>query len=509
MALTPITPRDRLQRLVDLGRKTWRYGWLIAVFTIAGVGLSLVFALARPRSYLSWATLFYQERIQSSLVSANPQEIAQRNIGDRYRELLLARNQLVQIINDPTLDPFPPDLDPDLKIEKLRLAVRFAARGAMAFRIEYTDSDADRAKRVTEKLTSLLQEKDQAVRNEINADTLAFILEQKQAAEVELKKAETAFNVFLSRHPEFVSDGSGAPAEGVSIRKANPTRPTGPRQSGIERQLQRIIARLNAPPDGPPITTSAPKTPERIAAEAAVREAERDVATARRELDQALSKYTDKHPSAITAQDRLAAATQRLRQAAAALPPEVETTVRPATAEDRTRLEKERAQLEAELRAEQARAGRPSEPAAPDATEARVVQLESENTWLRSNLALQRESVSSLARKARDATLNNNQGLAEQGRLSVIDPAFKPARPSGPGKAIFLMAGTILFFALGATFALALAVIDDRLYRRADLDQLGFPVLAVIPASPPAKAVARRARPVRPKPPAQGKDGPG
>jgi hypothetical protein len=34
-------------------------------------------------------------------------------------------------------------------------------------------------------------------------------------------------------------------------------------------------------------------------------------------------------------------------------------------------------------------------------------------------------------------------------------------------------------------------VIDDRLYRRADIDQLGIAVLAVIP--PPEKAVKRRA----------------
>ena len=145
MALPPITPRDRVQRLVDLARKTWRYWWLVAVFAVLGAGLSLVFALTRPRNYLSWTTLFYQERIQSSLLSPNREEIAQRNIGDRYRELLLARRQLEQIINDPTLDPFPKERDPDLKLEKLRQAVRFASRGAMAFRIEFTDSDPVRA----------------------------------------------------------------------------------------------------------------------------------------------------------------------------------------------------------------------------------------------------------------------------------------------------------------------------------------------------------------------------
>jgi capsular polysaccharide biosynthesis protein len=61
-------------------------------------------------------------------------------------------------------------------------------------------------------------------------------------------------------------------------------------------------------------------------------------------------------------------------------------------------------------------------------------------------------------------------------------------RPSGPGKTIFLLAGMVLFLSLGVALAVALAVIDDRLYRRADIDQLGIAVLAVIPPPEDHKA---------------------
>src|SRR5215470_14190662 len=107
MALTPVTPRDRLQQLADLTRKTFRYWWLIAMFGLAGGALAFAFATTRPKKFQSWATLFYQERIQSQLLSPGREEAATRNIGDRYRELLLARPQLDQIIAEPTLDPFP------------------------------------------------------------------------------------------------------------------------------------------------------------------------------------------------------------------------------------------------------------------------------------------------------------------------------------------------------------------------------------------------------------------
>jgi hypothetical protein len=285
MALSPITPRDRLQRLVDLVRKTWRYWWLVALFAVAGAGLSLAFALTRPRNYLSWATLFYQERIQSQLLSPNKEEIAQRNIGDRYRELLLARKQLDQIIDDPSLDPFPQEHDRDLKIEKLRLVVRFAARGAMAFRIEFTDTDPERAKRVTEKLTKLLQETEEAMRNEQAAETVKFATEQKDVAAAELKTAEQALAAFLAKHPEFVVDASATSSEGASIRAAHtPNKPVSgnTRLSGAERQLQRIEVLLSAPPNAPSIKIPVPSSPERIAAEAAVAEAQRELATAKR-----------------------------------------------------------------------------------------------------------------------------------------------------------------------------------------------------------------------------------
>src|SRR5262245_46929083 len=98
-----MTPRDKLQRLVDIGRKTTRYWWLVAVLAITGAALTLAFVLIRPKKYQSYAVLFYQERIQTSLLS-NREEQVQRNIGDRYRELLLARGQLEQIVRDRKLN---------------------------------------------------------------------------------------------------------------------------------------------------------------------------------------------------------------------------------------------------------------------------------------------------------------------------------------------------------------------------------------------------------------------
>jgi len=485
MALSPITPRDRLQRLSDLGKKTLRYWWLVAVFAVVGGGLSLAFAMFKSRSYQSWATLFYQERIQTQLMTPNREEAVQRNIGDRYRELLLARAQLEQIIADPKLDPFPGLEDDEVKIDKLRQAIRFEARGANAFRITYSDKDPDRAKAVALKLTDLLQAKDKDLRNEIAQATVTFATEQKETASAVLRTQEQALSSFLAQHPEFAQDANQTNSEGAGIRAIRaPKTPTGgnARIYALERQRQRIQARLNANPDAPPVVTQAPETPERIAARANADDAKRELASAQKDLEEAKTKYTDLHPSVKAAQGRVDSALQKLRQAQAAIPPAVETTVAPATPQDRAKLQKELGQLEEQIAAEQRKSGAPAA-ATPDTSGTDwVVKLETQHADLRRDVKEQRDRVAALADSVFRAQLDASQKLAETGgRLSVVDPAFKPIKPSGPGKTIFLLAGMVLFLSLGVALAVGLAVIDDRLYRRADLDLLGVRVLAVIP----------------------------
>jgi uncharacterized protein involved in exopolysaccharide biosynthesis len=493
MALAPITPRDRLQRLVDLGKKTLRYWWLVAAFAVVGGALSLAFAVMRPRAYTSYAVLFYQERIQSSLLS-NREEQVQRNIGDRYRELLLARAQLEQVVTDPKLNPYPEITDPDLAVDKLRTAIRFESRGANSFRINYTDGDADRAKAVTERLTQLLRDKDEALRNDQAQATVSFATTQKEEAGAELRKREQALAEFLAKHPEFAQDPN-TQGEGASIRaiRNNQPKATGnPKLYALERQRMRLQARLDAPPDAPPIRVPAPPSAERTAADAAVAEAQRELNSANRELEDAKGRYTDQHPAVMKAQERVAAAQARVARAKSMVPPDVETPVAPATPADRNKLQKELGQLDEQIAAEQKAKGGSPAPSA-DATTNWVVQLETEHADLRRAVNEQRERVGSLADSVFRAQMDASQKLAETGgQLSVVDPAFKPGRPSGPGKTIFLIAGMMLFLALGGSFAIGMAIIDDRLYRRGDIDHLGFAVLAVIPPAPPRRKRPRK-----------------
>jgi capsular polysaccharide biosynthesis protein len=494
MALAPITPRDRLSRLVDLGQKALRYWWLVAVCAVVGGGLSLAFSLTMSRRYDSWAVLYYQERIQSSVF--NRQEEVQRNLGDRFRELLLARTQLAQIVEDPKLSAFG-SIDEELAIDKLRNAIRFEARGGNNFRITYSDMDPDRAKAVVERLTKLLQDKDNSLRNDQAQLTVTFATQQKDEAANDLRAREQELAEFLAKHPEFAQDpatqnggGEGASIRAIRNQKA-PVVVGNARLYALERQRMRLQARLDAPPDAPPIKMPAPPSPERIAAEAAVADAQRELTAANRNLEELNAKYTDQHPAVKAGQERVATAQARLRHAQAAVPADAPVILAPATPADRTKLQKDLNIIESQIADEQARAkgaqgsAAGAGSAAADATKW-IVDLETQHAELRRALSEQRERVGALADSVFRAQIDASGKVAETGgRLSVVDPAFRPARPSGPGNTIFLLAGLVLFLGVGATFAIGLALIDDRLYRRDDIDELGLAVLAVIP--PPAK----------------------
>jgi exonuclease VII small subunit len=327
--------------------------------------------------------------------------------------------------------------------------------------------------------------------------TVQFVTQQKEEAALELRKREQALAEFLAKHSEFAQDQV---AEGAGIRAIRNTQKTpintgNPRLYALERQRQRIQARLDAPPDAPVVRVPSPPSPEKLQAEAAVTDAQREVSGAQRELEDALSKYTDKHPTVIKAQEHLEQAQQKLRHAQAAVPPDDNTPLPPATPADRSKLQKELAQIEDQISGEQhssspkpagtgsgSGAGSGSVATPIDSGTNWVVELETQYADLRRALNEQRERVSSLADSVFRAQIDASQKSAEQGgRLSVVDPAFKPVRPSGPGKTVFLLAGLVLFLGLGATIAIGLAILDDRLYRRDDIDQLDIAVLAVIP----------------------------
>jgi uncharacterized protein involved in exopolysaccharide biosynthesis len=120
-----------------------------------------------------------------------------------------------------------------------------------------------------------------------------------------------------------------------------------------------------------------------------------------------------------------------------------------------------------------------------------VVSLETEWAGVQRAVEEGRERVDSLEARVFTADITASSEFAEAAQLAVIDEAYVPVEPAGKPRKLLAIAGTAAFAGLGLAFALGLALIDDRIYRRADLDRLG--VATVLMEIPPERKGRRRA----------------
>lgn len=507
MALTSgATPREKLDRLLQYVVRAKRYWWLVAGLVVLGAVLSVAFAMTRPKVYQSGAVLLYQEKIQTSLLQNRDVSTMHRNIGERYRELLLARSSLVEVVRDPKINPFPEVVESDgedAAVEELRGMIDFHPRGANTFVITYKDANATRARDVTKRLTELLQTKEAKLRLD-QAETTANFAEKLRAEQVELLRAnQNELNKFLMAHPEFAIDAAEGSGEGAGIRASQDrgptTRPVSPGErllADLDRQRNRLKARIANPDAPPPPREPRSRTAAQIAADQRVAEASRELEAAERALAETLSKVTDRHPDAVKARERIANAKEQVARAKAAVPPDADEIVIPTGPVDKAQLEKLLTDVERQIAVERARqrgVAPPPESEKPSTSGNWVVELEDEYQRLKLAVDEQRLRVTNLADSAFRSKLEAEQRAADsQASLAVVDPAFKPLKPIGKPKRMLVMAGMVLFTMMGCALALGLALIDDRIYRRHDMDAMGLaPTLAVIPK---ARAKTQRAR---------------
>lgn len=504
MQLRPaLTPRDRLDALLDYVRRTLRYWWIAAAMVVAGGALSTLYAMRQKPMFASQSVLVHRQRIQAVVLGGRDAETEQRNLGDRYRELLLSRKSLLEVIQDPEASPFPDAKSPaqiEEAIDDLRTGIVFQSRGANTFRITYSDRDPKQAQKTTAKLTQVLIHAETRIRQESAQDTVDFARTQKATADEELAKRDRAYSEFLSKNPEFAREDTPGGSEGAAIRAnqkpKTSTSTESPRVLALVRQIDRVRAVLAAP-DGAPPPAPAPRQPtaEQLQALAVVDDAKRQLAAAQRAFEDARNRFTDKHPDYIKAQAAVQQAQQRVREAQAAVPPDADdpTPVVTTGPIDRAKLQKDLAELERQLANERAKASTAAG-ATPTTDEDKradaIVKLETQHKELKRAVQEQREVVQSLADNVFRAINYASQQMAENSaHLEVVDEANEPLKPSGKGKKFVVIAGVILFGLLGTGLALGLAILDDRFYRRADVERLDLvPVLAVIPKSRLRKA---------------------
>jgi uncharacterized protein involved in exopolysaccharide biosynthesis len=514
MAIGTQTPRDKFDQLIAFVRRTMRYWWLVAIITFIGGVLAVAFALTQKPSYLSEAKIFYNERIQSSVLQGRDYGVNTKNLGYQYQEMLMSRTSMIRVIEELNLYPEKRAKQGlDAGIEEFKKFAAFKVRGVGMFNISFLSNNPEQAQKGAKLMVDILLEEDERVRREQASATMNFLLEQKTKINKELDKRQRELAKFLSEHPEFALDtaAGGASTPGASIRGQAAQSKSGsssssssmplpdnidPRLLALERQRRRIRDRLATPDDQ--ANAGPRKSPDQVEAERLVQEAENDLRRAQRDLEERLSRLQPAHPDVVRAQSEVAAAQQRVQRTKAQVPPSLpraEPIDRNALQEELRELEREIGNVKARIRQEQG--VEPiieGEEGDPEVTEENwVVALETEFARLAQGVDEQRKRLESTDASLSRAEISASQQMAEQGAvLTIIDPANLPTLPQGKGRALLAAAGTAVFIMLGTLLALALALIDDRIYGAGDLEKLAIAPVAVVVPRPRKRGLLRR-----------------
>jgi predicted nucleic acid-binding Zn-ribbon protein len=487
------SPTEKLDQLLALARRSFRYAWLAAFGAVIGGLLGVGLGVARGREYESRTVVMYRELIPTRVLQGPDGSGMDRDMANRFHEMALSAPVLERLVEAHRLYPETRRRHGTAAaVDEMRQAIRFQSRGGGTFHLSYRGRTPEEARAVTSDLADSVIARERNLQVEGVEATREFLSSERLRVEELLHDKERALARFLADHPEFAQETQAglAGATGASVRANEERLKKDARLQALHRQRARLRSRLEG---SGRVAIPAEQGADVAEAEQKLGAARRELADDERELRSLLNRYTERHPDVAAARRRVERAERRVAMAR-----ETVQALRRAEVRQREPVgEREREQIQRELQridgaiVTYLRGGRGGE---GERAEDWVVELEAEWARLSREVAEARDRYDAIESKAFTAEIVAASELAGQGgQLTILDPASYPTRPAGIGLRILGMAGMIVFAGLGCMFAIGLALADDRILDGRDLQRLGIArPLAVIPAS--GKIRRRRGR---------------
>jgi uncharacterized protein involved in exopolysaccharide biosynthesis len=497
------TARDRIDRIFAIALRTRRFFVPAFIIVVLGGLASFGYAMARKRIYKSETLILYREGIRSTdIVGGDDQGDRAQKLGLRLKEMVLSRTRLEQIINESKLYPqMVYDRGMIDAVDEMRKHIAFRVQDGDTFGLSFEGNDPELTQKVTAKLADALISENSRANSEQAGVTKDFLDRERDRIEKELKDKETALAQFLSKHPEFARETAqpGQNQAGASIRAASAasqaraaSAPKGDSTlASLEREAARLQERLGMPVTHR--TSKAEADPQLVAAK---QEAESDLRQAQKELADKQGEFTEEHPDVRAARARVKIAQDKLKRASDAVAFSLNAMQQKTNAKeedegyiDRGALENQLKRINDEISEYKRHKANTNEPTTVVASS--VVALETD--WVRLNREVVdvRERFQSLQDKEFKASMvESAAATGRTAQMVVIDPAFVPTHAAPPGRTTLMAAGLAGTMAIAMLFALGLALIDDRIYDRDDIERLGMlPLIGVVPRSTKSKKV--------------------
>jgi polysaccharide biosynthesis transport protein len=423
-----------------------RYYVLFCFIILLAVGVTAAFVL--PRTYRSTATLLVQSQdLPTSIVDSPTNGAVEQRIA-RIREQVLSRGDLIQLIEQDDLYPDQRRTQPLSKIiEKMRHATTVGAlssdigqqsgtqNNTIAIAMSFDYSDPAKAQAVLQSfVTKFLSMDSEDVEDQASL-TVRFLQDQANKLQQQISDIENQITGLKSRNGAALAASGAAPLIDTGSFSAQIT--------SLQSENRQLIA-------------SSKRGGDR---ESALAQAEAQLAAAQ-------AQYSDTHPDVIAAKEKV----KQLRQMAQGA--DDSGSLQQQIAANNEAIHQLMAQRDATLaRANAQMAGQARAPA----IEEQALQLESRATTLRN----QYQGVSENLLKAQNSARMASEQRAE--RLTLVEPANLPDHPYSPNRLLLIGGAAAAGLGLGLLLALGLEFVARPIRSPKQLEQLGVPVIGIVP----------------------------
>lgn len=429
-------------------RRYWIIGCL-AVFALAG----LIAAFSLPTTYRSTATLLVQAQdLPTSLVDAPASGAVEQRIA-RIREKVLSRGDLIQLIEQNDLYADERRSKPLSKIiDKMRKSTTVSGlagdigqqsgtqSNTVALAMSFDYPDPVKAQVVLQSFVSKFLSMDsEDVEDQANL-SVRFLQDQANKLQGQIADIEGQLTGLKAKNGAALAATGAPPLIDTGSFSAQIT--------SLQNENRQLLAQSRHPSSsGDPL------------------------AAAEANLAALQAQYSDRHPDVIAARQRVAELRRQTQQSGGS-----GDSIAEQIASNNAAIHQLMDQRDATLaRANAATAGQARAPA----IEEQAMQLENRANTLRT----QYQSVSENLLKAQNSARMATEQRAE--RLSLVEPATLPDRPYSPNRPLLIGAAAGAGLAFGLLLALILEFATKPIRSPRQLEQLGLPVIGVVPLLKP------------------------
>ena len=477
--------KEQFEALLGLARSAWRFRWFaLAIAWLVAIAGSLV-VLALPSKYESHAQIYVDTRsvlrplLQGLAVSPTQDQT------DVVRRALLARPSLEQVAEKTGLTKrVKTAAGAESLVTDLALSISIDGDPSLGFyAISYSDGDPQMAQAVVQVLLDTFKEKSLGAGRTDTQSAEKFLAQQVSEYEAKLSQSEQGLADFKKRNVGLMPDERGDYFRRMQAETATQERIRTELAVAI-RQRDELRGKLSGEEQGKGALTSMPSSQDIQAATTL----DLRIRDSKRQLDELLLKFTERHPEVIGMKETIA----RLEEQRRAELGGVRATNGTRSEGSSVAVDPVIQNLQIQLNSADVQVASLQTQAAQ--ADARVGELrrvmtagpevEAELVRLNRDYGVTKTQYEALLQRLANARLSNEADRSEDRRFKVMEPPRAPLRPLKPNRLLLIIGVLFAALAAGVAFALLRALTRPVVYSKRALANLtGLPVIGVVSRS--------------------------